>query len=213
VAEITVQVGASADDAFENSIGTTAITGTSMNPDEDDEWCGWIFRGLGVLAGTDITDAECNWWITSSTNDEPQVSFYGHAVDNSPAFTAGSSNTNISARRSTAAVEQPDCDISDIGLTAAGWHNLRSWTGSGTIALVLQYLVQELADNGYLNAGVFCLICTSMLGDSARDFNSQTYDGDTSHAATFTADYTVSSGAVSLVNDRGINLLRGLVGR
>jgi len=178
------QVGASADDAFENSIGTTSINGTTINVDEDDEWGFWRWTGLSALDGATIIYTLCQFYFTSTTGDEPEVTFWGHDVDNAPAATAGTTNLNISGRvHTTASVVWSNPNM---GLIEPKFAEMPS----------LVAILQELADSGHLASGVFALLCTSTLGDANRDLLSETYDGNPAHAAVIDVTYTPAGGAL-----------------
>jgi len=194
------------DDAFENSIGATTTNGTTINPDEDDEWGFWRWTGLEDLDGATITSATATFYFTSTTGDEPQHQFWGHDVDNSATATAGGGGgNNISSRTKTTA--SITWENTDLGASA----------GSTFSPPDLSAILQEMSDSGHLAAGVFSLLCASITGDASRDFQTGTYELSVppdDPRADLSVVYTpAASGAVSLVNDRGINLLRGLVGR
>ena len=106
---IVAQVVNSSDDAEENSSGTTYTNNSTINMSSNTD--GFRFDNIQIPQGATITSATvsvresiCSWRRCSSqTSGAPTVSVKGELIDNSPAFTGGRRNHNITNRTTTAA--------------------------------------------------------------------------------------------------------------
>lgn len=163
------------DDASESSAGTVTINGVSFNIDGDDEWGLDLFRGLGLMDGGEIISAVVQYKVTDSGSDEPDVTFWGVAENNTPAALVA--NHNISSRpRTTASVAWNNANL---GATAAQFFAAPDFTT----------ILQEMADNGWIELGVFGVVYTSTSGTGSRDFQRFTQDNDPDDSAIIDVTY------------------------
>ena len=175
---LNLQVNASANDATENDAFDTDTTGTQQdNLDTVDFWNGWRWTGASALAGATINTATCQFKISSSTTDEPQITFSVQALDNAPAFSAGAGNANISSRTRSGAVN---------------WDNANLGVGASPEFKTSPSVV-GLLNSSYLTSGVIVFVATTTSGNSARDFLCNTYDNAAADGAKLDVDYTVAS--------------------
>ena len=109
------QIAASNRDAQETA-GTVVINGsTNANDlDETTDWLGMSFLVTGINSGETITSCFITVQPTGSGNDEPDVTIFGEAADNSAVFTTAASS--ISSRsRTTASVAWSNADLGSTG--------------------------------------------------------------------------------------------------
>jgi len=139
---IDVSVGASTDDAWENSSGTMDLTSTSHLVDGTNEWMGARFTGITIPAGATFNSSYMTWYFPVSTTDEPQVTIYGEDAA-SPA-TYGSGANNISSRADTSASVAYD----NANLGAPGSFN------TPNIASILDELLASYGPGPLLDRGV-----------------------------------------------------------
>ena len=100
-----IAVAASADDASELATTVVSIVANPLaNCDTTGVWNAWRFLGVTIPAGATITAAYLTVNFTSTTLDEPDVTFYGLDTATPAAFAAV--NADISGRaRTTASVD------------------------------------------------------------------------------------------------------------
>src|SRR3990170_4909250 len=99
-----IAVNASARDASELATTVVSITANPLaNCDTSGVWNAWIFQGITIPAGADITSAYIIINFTSTALDEPDVTIYG--LDTATPADFAAVNANISGRaRTTASV-------------------------------------------------------------------------------------------------------------
>lgn len=169
-------VAQSADDALETSTGSVSIVTTEPISDDPDEWLGWRFDALDIPQGATIESAILTVTIRDALFDEPKHTFYGHAVDDAPAFAA--TDFDISSRpRTTASVLW---DSADLGAVAGGTAD----------APDMSTILQELVDRaGWAPGNAVALFCHGD-ADGNRDLGVRHWDFASAATATLTVSYT-----------------------
>jgi type IV pilus assembly protein PilY1 len=202
---ISLQVGASADDAGESAIGVVSITESpSIVADATNKWLGMRFQNVTIPQGATITWARL--WVqpSSQINDEPSATFYGHAADNSGAFTTGSND--ISGRsRTSASVAWSDTDCG-AGNSTTGKID---WFGPPDISTIIQEIVNR---SGWASGNSLSIVCQGS-ADAARDLSIITYDGTPSAAAKLEIVWVASGGGNSVGSGRLVPDSQFIIGR
>ena len=106
---VVAQVVNSSDDAEESSNGTTDTNNSTINMSSNTT--GFRFTDIQIPQGSTISSATlsvrqsiCSWRRCSSqTSGTPTVAVQGELIDDSPAFTGGRNNDNITNRTTTSA--------------------------------------------------------------------------------------------------------------
>lgn len=173
---VSLQVAASADDAFESSTGVVTLTDPLVASDAVDEWMGWRWDNVTVPPGATIVAASLFVVVDGTTNDEPDHAFYAEDADDAAQFTTGSND--ISARsRTTATVTWSSADLAANNTKLAdggtGWFQIPD----------VKTLVQEVVDRGGWASGNALVIVCQGSADSARDLGIFAYDDATTVAA------------------------------
>jgi hypothetical protein len=184
---IDVTVAASADDAAESSGGTMDLTLNPLpNVDGANEWNAFRFTGITIPAGATITAAYLTVQMTSSSLDEPDVTFFG--LDTAAPGTFTTTANDISGRARTTA--------------SADWSNTNAGTSDvQTSSLVT--IVQELVDSyAPYSSGAIGFAMRSRANDGLRDTSIRSYDNSTTLCARLHIDYTEAGGGRTTKNTR-----------
>jgi hypothetical protein len=193
-AVIDSQVGASSDDAWQDSNGSASITSTPMNMGTGSSSgsplaaTGFRFLSIG-LVGIDTVDngtyIECRKVNTAFNTIEG--SWHAEDIDDAPTFSA---SENILARALTTASQVCAENINRVGGT---WYQLPSSGGEW------KSLIQEVIDRGGWASGQDIVLIFA--GDGADNFtreNFASYDTASADAAKLHIVYTAGSSPVSV---------------
>lgn len=160
--ELNLAVSASSDDAFENA-GTVTFGGWPTNPaaDATNKWIGLRFQNVAIPAGVTVVSATLEV-VPSASGDEPDVTIFGIAEDDTETFAA--SSNNISGRpRTSASVAWSNADLGADDATYFAAPDLAS-------------VVQEIVDRaGWVSGNALGFVIRGG-SDSNRDLAVYTYD-------------------------------------
>ena len=171
---LNLQVGASSDDARQNS-GTVGLTGASINAGGVNQQLGFRFTGVTVPNAATITSAILSLYVTSTTNDTPNGATVGmEAADNAGTFTAGANDITNRTRTSTVA-----WGGTDIG---AGWQTVD----------VTTYVQAVVNRAGWVSGNAMAAI---LYGVTGSDVTITAWDGTPSQAAKL--DITYAAGGAT----------------
>ena len=174
MATINLQVGASSDDARQNS-GTVGLTGAGMNAGGVNQQLGFRFTGVTVPNAATVTSAILSLYVTSTANDTPNGATVGmEDGDNAGTFTTGTNNITNRTRTSTVAWSG-----TDIG---AGWQTVD----------VTTYVQAVVNRGGWVSGNAMAAI---LYGVTGSDVTITTWDGTPSQAAKLDITYTTAGGA------------------
>jgi type IV pilus assembly protein PilY1 len=176
-AVLDYQVGASADDADEQSGGLMALTSaTLLNVDGANEWNGVRFLAVTIPVGATIEAAYLTLNFPTASLDEPDVTISGLDTANPGTFTTDANN--ISGRtRTTASVNWASANLG-----APGNFNTAD----------LSAIVAELvASYDYSAGSAMGFVWTSRAGDVARDTSITAYDGTAASAPKLHIEYRI----------------------
>ena len=182
---LNLQIGASADDAYENrSTGAVNLTdnqnifgsiGSLADP-------GLRFTGVSGLSGANIDAATLTFRATATDSGSFVGDWFAEDAASPSAFAA--TNFNLSGRSVTTATCEGDS--SDFGNWTDG--NDHQFTGDGTNTIA--DILQELADS--YDPSEIVLLHRYTSGDGERLLRS--YDGDSALAPKLDIDYTAAAG-------------------
>lgn len=189
---LNLQVGASANDAWQNVSNVVSITASTVTIDDTTEHAGFRWLNVTVPSGATIDAATFTVQVTGVANDEPQHQVRGEDADNAAVFTTASDS--IDARARTTASTQ--WNSADLGSVANDWWEWGAPNGSPTAGANLNAIVQEIVDRaGWASGNAMVFIFEQHTLDAARDLGIWQYDGDTVTAAKLDIDYTAGAGA------------------
>lgn len=170
---LNLQVGASTDDARENS-GTMGLTSTSINAGGAGQRLGFRWTGVTIPQAATISSADVSFYVTSTANDTPNGATVGmQAADDAATFAAVTDD--ITDRTRTSTVTWSGTDI------GAGWQTIDVTTP-----------VQEVIDRvGWVSGNA---MATLLYGVSGTNVTITTWNGNPALAAKLDITYTTSSG-------------------
>jgi len=188
---LNLQVGASADDAYQLSDDSVQVTATSTINDSTAEHNGFRWTAVTIPAGATIDNAIFSVAVASSSSDEPQHQVRGHLAANPAAFTT--TTNDIDGRsRTTAAVQWNSADLGVADFDV--WQEWGCSTDGGAGATV-EAIVQELVDQGGWASGqALVFIFEQHTNSGTRDLGTASYDQDSALAAKLDIDYTAGGG-------------------
>lgn len=164
-------IAASADDAREDA-GTPVVTGANVTIDATNRYGGLRFQGVPAAQGDTIeAGTYLAVYVPSLTYDSPDVTLWGQAIDDAPAFTTAANN--ISGRTATA--ETVVWTATDIG---TGVKN------SPELAAIIQEIVNR---PGWAAGNDIVLV---LKGNSVSPFRFDAYDGGAGVYATLYVVYS-----------------------
>ena len=173
MATVNLQVGASSDDARENS-GAVSLTSGSINIGGVNQKLGFRWANVTVPQGATIVSATASFYVTSTTNDTPNGTTVGmEAADNAGTFTTGANNITNRTRTSTV-----DWNGADIG---SGWQTV-------DVTSLVQAVVNRA---GWASGNAMAAL---LYGVTGANVTITTYDGTPANAAKLDIEYTVGSG-------------------
>lgn len=174
---LSLQVGASSDDARENS-GTVGLTGTSINTSAVYRQLGFRWPGATVPRSATIASAVVSFYVTSTSNDTPNGATVGvQDADNAATFTTTSND--ISGRALTGTVTWSGSNI------GAGWHTV-------DVTSLVQAVVNRA---GWVSGNALAVV---VQGVSGTDLSITTWDGTPANAAKLDIEYTAASGGMAV---------------
>lgn len=174
---LSLQVGASSDDARENS-GTVGLTGTSINTSSIDKLLAFRWTGVTVPKGAPVTSAIISFYVTSTANDTPNGASVGvQDHDSAPTFTTASND--ISTRSLTGTVTWSGSNI------GAGWKTV-------DVTSLVQAVVNR---SGWASGNALVVV---VQGVSGTDLSITTWDGTPANAAKLDIEYTAASGGMAV---------------
>jgi type IV pilus assembly protein PilY1 len=166
---INLQVGASSDDARQNS-GVVGLTGAGINAGGVNQQLGFRFTNVTVPNAATVTSAILSLYVTSTANDTPNGATVGmEAADNAGTFTTGANNITNRTRTSTTAWSG-----TDIG---AGWQTVD----------VTSYVQTVVNRAGWVSGNAMAAI---LYGVTGSDVTITAWDGTPSQAAKLDITYT-----------------------
>lgn len=172
---LNLQVGASSDDARENS-GTMGLVASTINIGGGQQ-LGFRFTNVTVPQAATIDSAILSLYLTSTDNDTPNGLTVG-MEDVDDAATFASTTNNISDRTRTSTVNWNGTNI-----------------GSGWKAIDVTTPVQAVVNRaGWISGNAMAALLHGITG---ANVTIQTYDGNTSLAAKLDITYTTSSAGVA----------------
>lgn len=184
MAQIPLLIGASEDDAVEDSGGSVDLTAIYLQLGAD-TWAGLRFEHVLVPPGAKIVAADLNVYVQDASKDDFYMDIYGQAADSPNTFTAASND--ISGRPRTTAkvtVEQ--------GSVGAGWYTVN-----------VSAIIQEIVNRpGWAGGNALAFLWVSLPGATLF---LEAYDDDPAFAAELIIDYIVVGEPVNiraLVADR-----------
>lgn len=171
----SAQVAASSDDA-DQAAGTVDLTASTMNANSASQYIGLRFLNVTIPNAATINSASISLNFTSASYDDPDVTIYAEATDDSTTFTTGSSN--ISGRTSTSAT---------VTWTATG-------IGTGTkTSPDIKTVIQEIVNRGGWTSGNDINIIIKGNGGSSA-FRIRSYDAGSDYPQ-INIDYTAGGGS------------------
>jgi len=191
---LNLQVGASGDDAYQDSGGTADTTysapniGTGAAASSPDRAFGLRFTGVTIPPGATIDSASLTMLKSGAQWSNVEFTWRGHDADNAGAFTGGE---DLTARALTTA----SVSVSENSNHAdATWYSLPAGAD-------LKAIVQEIVDRAGWSSGNAIVILG--IGDSTNSFASNTYhmyDSAAANAAKLDITYTVTVGPAITVD-------------
>jgi hypothetical protein len=182
---IDPQVGASADDSFQDNSGVNSYGFTNVHvraTTTDYRHSALRFTVSGVDQGYTINDAWIETYFENTSRDDIHADVYAEDIDDAPVFTAAANH--ISTREAGGTTASYEWNVTG---TAVGWYN----SGSGSLTSV----IQEVVDRVGWSSGNHIAIFLDPTAYSDNKFAWITaYDGVPSNAAKLHIEYTVSGG-------------------
>jgi hypothetical protein len=165
------QVGASSDDARENS-GAMGLTGASINSSGTNQKLGFRWTNIACPNAAPIVSAIITFYITSTANDTPNGATVGlEDTDNAATFTTGANNITNRTRTSTVA-----------------WNGANIGAGAHTVDVTSQF--QTVVNRaGWVSGNAAAAL---VYGVSGTDVTLDTYDGLPANAAKLDIVYLTS---------------------
>src|SRR3989344_1030262 len=171
---VTIQVATSGDDAEENaSKGSISLTSTDLEFSADGtkiQTVGMRFASVSVPTGATITDASIQFVAKETQPDATDLTFYGQATDNAPAFTTA--KFDVSGRAKT--------------LSSVTWNTVPVWTvGVNYQTPNLAPVIGEIINRpGWVSGNALAIVVT---GTGHR--TAYSYNGGASKAAKLVVTY------------------------
>ncbi len=177
---VCVQIGASKDDAEEDSSGSVDLYSSDLELVDDggSQTVGMRFLGHNIPQGANILSADIQFTVDETTGVNPcDLDIYGEDSDDAIAFS--SSNNNLSNRALTTA--------------SVSWSPL-SWTGVGDsgpdqLTPNIASVIQEIVDRNNFNSN--SAIAIIMTGTGKR--TAESYNGSSGDAATLCVTYDLAT--------------------
>lgn len=171
---LNLQVGASSDDARENS-GAMSLAQTQINSSGTGQQLGFRWPNVTVPNAATITSAILSFYVTSTSNDTPNGATVGmEDSDDAATFTATTDDIDDRTRTSTVAWSG-----TNIG---AGWQTVD----------VTTYVQAVVNRAGWVSGNAMAAI---LYGVSGSDVTITAWDGTPSQAAKLDITYTTAGGA------------------
>jgi len=165
-------IAASSDDAAEYA-GTVTLNGTGIGFYYSDYYGGFRFTSVTIPQGATIDSATLTLTVASTSNDNPNLSIAGQAIDNAPTF-ATSSNNITTRTKTTASVSW---NGTDIGTGAKDSPDIKS-------------VIQEIINRpGWASGNSLALL---VRGTTTSNFTVRAYDFGSAFPA-LTIDYTAAA--------------------
>ena len=143
--ENSVEVSQSSDDARQATDDTVSITGTTMEADTTTEHIGVRFNSVSLAQAATVTSGTLTFWVTSSTQDEPDHTIRADDVDDCATFSTTSNDIDGRAD-TTASATWSSTDLGGPGL----------FTTSS-----ISSVVQEIIDRpGWASGNDMCFVVT-----------------------------------------------------
>lgn len=179
---VNLQVGASADDAFEADDGTGFITTGSVSRNDSDSSAGLRYNGgyrftsVAIGQADTIDAATMQVWPISA--DDPNCDMYGNDVDDA-------ANFNFEA------------DVTDRVLTTANeiWSAANIGTGAFKTSPEMKAVIQEIINRGSWASGNALVTMFRGREDINRDFYVRGHDTNSAQAPKLDIDFTAAGGA------------------
>ena len=174
MATFSATIVASADDAVQTA-GTVDITSSAININAATSYGGWRFQNVTIPQGSVINTCTMDFYFTSGSFDDPDVTIWAEDIDDAAAFTTGAND--ISSRTPTTATGSWDVTGVGVGLE----------TTSDFAAVV-----QEIVDRpGWVSGNDLVII---LKGDDAFTLmRVRAYDSGSGDYGTINIDYTAPS--------------------
>lgn len=189
---LNLQVGASADDARQDSGDVVLVIATTDITDAVTEHHGHRFQNVTIPNGATIDSAIFSVYISATTADEPKHQVRAEAADDAALFTTAADS--IDSRSRTTATTQ--WNSTGIGVAAAGFQQWGCTTDGGA-GTSIAAVVKEVTDRaGWGSGQALVLIYEQHTStDATRDLGVNFYDNNTAQAAKLDIDYTAGGGA------------------
>lgn len=187
---IDPQVGASADDAWENATGGVDITVATPNSDNDDEWHAFRWSSVTISNGVTIDVAYIRVQFFHAAYDEPYLTMDFEDGSAPAQFTTGANN--ISGRTGTTNTEVFDN-------SNAGANN---WVNSDSVVSI----IQELEDSYDYSSGAAMVnrMTPVQPASGARDAGIHHYDSSTSVCPILHIEYEEAGGVQNYQSAAGV---------
>jgi len=173
--DVDEQVGASSDDARQDTDDSVSFTGTFINIDATTEHSGNRFPTVAVPSGATIGLAKFSMYIHLSSYDEAKHQLRGELAADAVTFTTGSNN--IDARARTTATNQWD-NATGFGAETGQLWEWGAPTGQPTNGVNIKSIIQEIIDQGgWASGNALVLIYEQHTSSSGTtDLGHRTYD-------------------------------------
>lgn len=172
---LNLQVGASTDDARENS-GAVGLTAATANINGINQKLGFRWTNVTVPNAATVSSAIASFYVTSTANDTPNGATVGmEDADDAATFTTGTND--ISGRSRTSTVAWSGTNI------GAGWKTV-------DVTAQVQAVVNRV---GWVSGNDMASI---IYGVSGTDLTLDMWDGTPANAAKLDITYTVPASGV-----------------
>lgn len=190
---LNLQVGASADDAFQFGTGTNAnIDSLVFTLDKDTDWGGNRWQNVTIPSGATIDSAVFQGDFHNASADEPL-----HNLDFEDADSPGQFTTGVSDLENRTLTGSPVLwDNTNLGTAGHLSGDAAEFFTSPSLVTPLQIVVNRA---GFTSGASVVLIIVQPVTDATRDYGNHTYDGNTTHAAKMDIDYTAAAAGTSRV--------------
>lgn len=167
------QVGASSDDAFQDTGDSVTINGEWAVVDDTNEHVGMRWTSVTIPAGATIDVAHVGVFIAAGSTDEPQHRIKGELTANPGTFTTTSDDIDSRGRTSVSV----DWDSADLGSGSnEEWEWGASTAGEGN-GSNLNAIVQEIIDlGGWASGNALIMIFEQHTLHAGRDLGIRLWD-------------------------------------
>ncbi|HEX5055899.1 MAG TPA: PilC/PilY family type IV pilus protein [Gammaproteobacteria bacterium] len=172
--EVTARVSSSNDDAEERvSNNTTTTTSNSLElirESKNNQYVGVRFNSLPIPQGAKILNAHVDFTADDTSSGSDTVIIRGHKVADSPAFSAGNGNKNISNRINNAST------TASVSWTPADWNTDNQVISTPDIGAIIQEIVNQA---GWVSGNNLSILIS---GSSSETRVAASFDGNAAQA-------------------------------